>query len=53
MAFPKNRLMLPLAIYRSCTRGDIDRGRMLQALLDEVVVQLKRIAGAVGHPDRA
>jgi 4-hydroxy-tetrahydrodipicolinate synthase len=31
---------LPLAIHRSCTRGHIDRGRKLQALLDEVVVQL-------------
>ncbi len=31
---------LPLAIYRSCANGDIDGARTLQALLDEVVVQL-------------
>jgi 4-hydroxy-tetrahydrodipicolinate synthase len=31
---------LPLAIYRSCTRGDIERARSLQALLDEVIVEL-------------
>jgi 4-hydroxy-tetrahydrodipicolinate synthase len=31
---------LPLAIYRSCTSGDIDGARKLQALLDEVIVQL-------------
>lgn len=31
---------LPLAIYRSCTSGDIEGARKLQALLDEVVVQL-------------
>ena len=39
---------LPLAIYRSCTRGDIDRGRMLQALLDEVVVQLSALPAPWG-----
>jgi len=31
---------LPLAIYRSCSTGDIEGARRLQALLDEVVVQL-------------
>ena len=31
---------LPLAIYRSCTSGDVEGARKLQALLDEVVVQL-------------
>jgi 4-hydroxy-tetrahydrodipicolinate synthase len=31
---------LPLAIYRSFTSGDIEGARKLQALLDEVVVQL-------------
>ncbi len=31
---------LPLAIYRSCTRGDIERARSLQALLDEIIVEL-------------
>ncbi|HTG99522.1 MAG TPA: dihydrodipicolinate synthase family protein [Vicinamibacterales bacterium] len=31
---------LPLAIYRSSTRGDVERARRLQALLDEVIVEL-------------
>jgi len=31
---------LPLAIYRSCARGDVERARNLQVMLDEVIVQL-------------
>jgi 4-hydroxy-tetrahydrodipicolinate synthase len=39
---------LPLAIYRSCTSGDIDGARKLQALLDEVIVQLEALPAPWG-----